>query len=282
MSPHWPIVPVDDWSIAGLENQGQHLHDWLKREGQDRTWLFKPARAERDRSLSEDVLEKLGNEFARLIGIPSAPVELATRHGVRGALVKDVRPSGWELHVGQALIPEVLPDYDPNERDNSGHNIETIRRALERFTVPPGTEMPSSFRAFDAFVGYLVFDALIAHGDRHDRNWAVIVPPRGDVDGEALCASFDHAASLGFTLTEDARTQHLQDQSVASWARRGRAFRFEHTSGTRWQSLVDVAGAAVTLCAPVTREHWRERLVGGCWFSGRSRRRSAGVVRRHS
>ena len=57
--------------------------------------------------------------------------------------------------------------------------------------------MPTTFGAFDAFAGYLLFDALIAHGDRHDRNWAVIVPPPGARETEALCPSFDHAASLG-------------------------------------------------------------------------------------
>ena len=68
MLASWPVVSVDDWSIAGLETQGQHPHDWLKHPSQKRTWLFKPARPERDRSLSEDVVEKLGSELARLVG----------------------------------------------------------------------------------------------------------------------------------------------------------------------------------------------------------------------
>lgn len=58
---------------------------------------------------------------------------------------------------------------------------------------------------------YLVFDALIAHGDRHDRNWAVHVPPLETKYVEALCPSFDHAASLGFTLTDQTPAQHLHD-----------------------------------------------------------------------
>lgn len=62
----WPVVCVDDWSVAGLETQGQHPHDWLKHSSQKRTWLFKPARPERDRLLGEDVAEKLASELARL------------------------------------------------------------------------------------------------------------------------------------------------------------------------------------------------------------------------
>lgn len=232
----WPVVTVDDWSVAGLETQGQHPHDWLKHPSQKRTWLFKPARPERDRSLGEDVVEKLASELARLIGIPAAPVELAVRDGVRGALVEDVRLSNWELQAGQALIPEVVPDYDPDDPGRRGHNIETIRQALTRFAIPPDSLLPAAFRAFDTFVGYLVFDALIAHGDRHDRNWAVLVPPLETDHLEALCPSFDHAASLGFTLTDELRAQHLRDGTVPRW---GKPRKGVQVRASRWLSLAD-------------------------------------------
>jgi hypothetical protein len=257
----WPVVCVDDWSVAGLETQGQHPHDWLKHPSQKRTWLFKPARPERDRSLGEDVAEKLASELARLVGIPAAPVELAVRDGVRGALVEDVRLSNWELQAGQALIPEVVPDYDPDDAGQRGHNIEVIQQALTRFAIPPGSALPATFRAFDAFAGYLVFDALIAHGDRHDRNWAVLVPPLETNYVETLCPSFDHAASLGFTLTDETCAQHLHDGTVQRWASRGKAYRFEHRVGSRWQTLVELAHSAATLCESMTREHWRERIM---------------------
>lgn len=257
----WPVVTVDDWSVAGLEPQGQHPHDWLKHPSQKRTWLFKPARPERDRSLGEDLAEKLASELARLVGIPAAPVELAVRDGVHGALIEDVRLPNWELQAGQALMPEVLPSYDPDDPGQRGHNVRTIQQALTRFAIPPGSALPSTFRAFDAFAGYLVFDALIAHGDRHDRNWAVLVPPPETDEAEALCPSFDHAASLGFTLTDETRAQHLRDGTVPRWASRGKAYRFEHGRGTRWQTLVELAHSATALCESTTRDYWRKRIV---------------------
>lgn len=257
----WPVVPVDDWTVAGLETQGQHPHDWLKHPSQKRTWLFKPARPERDRSLGEDVAEKLASELARLVGISAAPVELAVRDGVRGALVEDVRLPNWELQAGRALIPEVVPNYDPDDPGQRGHNIETIQQALTRFAIPPSAMLPTAFRAFDAFAGYLAFDALIAHGDRHDRNWAVLVPPLETDHLEALCPSFDHAASLGFTLTDETRAQHLRDGTVPRWAGRGKAYRFEHRVGSRWLTLVDLAASAISVCGPTTRGFWRERIM---------------------
>ena len=259
----WSVECVDDWSTAGLENQGQHAHDWLKHPSQERTWLFKPARSARDRSIGEDVAEKLGCEIAGLIGVPAAKVKLATRNGASGALVEDARLPDWELQLGQVLMPEVVSEYEPHNPEHVGYNVYNVHRALERFTVPPeATNLPAGFKAFDAFAGYLLFDALIAHGDRHDRNWAVITPPPSGPGNEALCASFDHAASLGFTLSDEKRERLLNGEgdTVATWARRGRARRFEHRSGTSPQTLVDLAGSAIALCSRRTREFWRDQI----------------------
>lgn len=264
MVAQWSVVPVDDWAVAGIENQGMHQHDWLRHpEVGARTWLFKPARPARDRSMREDLVEKLGCELARLVGVPVPRVELASRNGTAGALVEDARLPGWELQLGQVLMPEVVSDYEPRDPEHTGYNVQNVRRALERFAVPPESELPSAFSAFDAFAGYLLFDALIAHGDRHERNWAVILPPPGAAENEALCASFDHAASLGFTLADDKRAQLLQGgtAAVAQWASRGRARCFEHRAGERCQTLVELAQSAIALCMSETREHWRERIL---------------------
>ncbi|BBX72337.1 hypothetical protein [Mycobacterium shinjukuense] len=151
--------------MAGLQTQGQHPHDWLEHPSQKRTGLFQPARPERDRSFGEDVVEKLASELARLVGIPVAPVQLAVRDGVRCALVADVRLPNWELQAGHALMPEVVFNDDPDDPGQRGHNVEAIGQALARFATPPDSALPSTFRAFDVFAGYLVFDAVIAHSE---------------------------------------------------------------------------------------------------------------------
>jgi hypothetical protein len=76
VSQPWPVVDVTDWRRAGVETQGMHSHDWLEHKSRKRTWLFKPNRPERDRSLGEDVAEKLAGGFASLLGVPAASVEL--------------------------------------------------------------------------------------------------------------------------------------------------------------------------------------------------------------
>lgn len=264
MVVQWSVVSIDDWSVAGIETQGQHEHYWYAHPSQVRTWLFKPARVERDWAMREDIVEKLGCEFARLIGVPAANVELATLEGKPGALVEDARLHQWELQLGQVLMSEVVDDYDPSDREHHGYNVWNIRRALERFAPPPTFDFPAEFGAFDVFVGYLLLDALIAHCDRHERNWAVTLPPPAVNQSEALCASFDHAASLGFTLTDDKReglSAGRNGDSVAGWASRARARRFERKAGEECQTLVDLARSAAELCPAQTREYWSARVL---------------------
>ena len=258
---HWPTLDASSWTLAGVEQQGLHEHEWYRHESESRTWLFKPARPERHRAIGEDTAEKLAGELALLVGIPAARVELAERDGIGGALVEDARPPGWVLQHGRVLMSEAVEDYDPDDREHRGHSPATIRSALQRFGAPPTNQLPPDFGAFDVFAGYLIFDALIAHVDRHDRNWAVLVPSPGDSSPDALCASFDHAASLGFTLSEHDCAEHLRGGSVGRWANQGKASRFEHRGRTPWQSLVGLAGSSARLCRDDVRAYWRDRVM---------------------
>lgn len=261
MPDDWTRLDASAWTLAGVEQQGLHEHEWYRQVSEPRTWLFKPARPERHRAIGEDIAEKVASELARLVGVPAARVELAERGAVRGVLVEDARPSGWELQHGRVLMGEVIDDYDPDDREHHGHSPFAIQAALARFGPPPSGGFPADFVAFDVFAGYLLFDALVAHVDRHDRNWAVLVPPPGDESREALCASFDHAASLGFTLSEAKCAEHLRVSSVDGWACQGKAGRFEHARGTPWQSLVSLAGEAARLRRNDVRAYWRDRAL---------------------
>ncbi len=58
----WPVVCVDDWSVADLPGATPtRLAQTFFAE--ERTWLFKPA-TRRDRLLSEDVAEKAASELS--------------------------------------------------------------------------------------------------------------------------------------------------------------------------------------------------------------------------
>lgn len=261
VSQPWPIVDVSAWRIAGEEPQGLHAHQWLSHDSRGRTWLFKPLRPGRSGPLGEHVAERLASELARFMGIPSARVDLADRDGILGCIVEDLRWSKGSLQPGRVLLPEVVRDYDPEDPDRRGHNVVNIRVALERFASPPGSPTPEGFAAFDVFTGYLIFDALIANRDRHDRNWAVLLRPPGDAGADALCGSFDHASSLGFNLSDKERQRRMTDGTIANWARHGFARQFEHRRGQRNQTLVDLARSASELCGPDVRKYWLKAVL---------------------
>jgi hypothetical protein len=174
---------------------------------------------------------------------------------------EDLRWSKGSHEPGQALLAEVVEGYNPGDPEHRGHNVANIRQALERFTTPPASPTPEGFEAFDVFAGYLVFDALIANGDRHDRNWAVLIRPPGISGPDALCGSYDHASSLGFNLSDEERIRRLSEGRVESWARRGAARQFEHRRGERRQSLVERACSAAAQCSARVQQYWLDAVL---------------------
>ncbi|MDP5185500.1 HipA domain-containing protein [Blastococcus sp. BMG 814] len=253
---NWARLDASSWEVAGEEVQGRTPHYWLRHPDFARTWLFKPALPDGDRPMGEDITEMLASRIAHLLGVPAAPVRLATRDAANGCLVEDLRWSKGEDHPGRVLLDSHLPDYDPDDPGRRGYSVSNIRRVLEGFGPPPGSTLPQSFEAFDAFVGYLVLDALIANTDRHDRNWAVLTPPP-DVDGvNRLCGSYDHASCLAFNLTDEQRAQVLSSGTIHRFASRAHGRQFEHTPGQRRTPLVDIARVAAYLAGPETRAYW--------------------------
>ena len=171
------------------------------------------------------------------------------------ALSRSLRGEGDELQAGAVLLQGV-PGFIPRSKARTGHNLPNIRAVLGDLTTPPswaGPDGPDA--AFGVFCGYLLLDALIANTDRHEENWAVI---RGKNAVVSLCASYDHATSLGFNLSDERRDQLATDPAkLDAWLERGTARKFE---GGRHLSLVSHAVQAIDL-APSWARSWWSRAV---------------------
>ena len=213
----YPVWDVSSWTVAGEEAAGGEEKAWLAEPGTGHLWLFTPVTTHDWRSdQGEDWAERVVAEVATQLGLPCARVELAEREGRRGSLSQNLCPPGWELHHGSVVLAEVVPGYRQgalNPRGRPGHSVPNIQRALSGLQVPPGTDVPSDFDAFDVFAGYLMLDALVANRDRHDDNWAVLRPVVG-TDLPALAGSYDHAGSLGYNLTDAERERHLREGTL--------------------------------------------------------------------
>lgn len=257
----FPIVDVSTWAVEADETSGAKEKYWLKEPDAERLWLFKSVRDKDGHIHGEDWAEKTVSELAALLGIPCARTELAEREGRQGCIGADLRPVLHQLQHGRVLLEECqAPGYTYGTgKHHPGHSLENIRMALESMLPPPQCEVAFAATAFDVFAGYLILDAWVANQDRHEDNWAVLLPVIKSPDPVRLCGSYDHASSLGFNLIDERLQRELQ--RVATWCEKGKAQRFDHgpdADGT--PTLVDLAVRALSMASPEARPCWLARL----------------------
>lgn len=229
----FPILDVDAWAWEMDEPMGKPGKRWLSDPAGLR-WLWKPVTEQHDPAgdfaKGEDWAEKLTAELARLLDVPAAVAELAVLRDRPGVIVANVAPPGWDLVHGNELLVAVVDGYGAETRQEvPGYNLDAIDTAFTDFSVgpPPG---PTGGDAMSVFVWYLALDALIANTDRHHTNWGVL--HHVDDGAMTLCPSYDHATSLGFQLSDDARRRLLdQPGGVPAFARRARSRPFEGRPG---------------------------------------------------
>ncbi|WP_448062620.1 hypothetical protein [Cellulomonas hominis] len=264
-------VDVSSWTVVDAETGGADEKLWLA--GPDARWLFKPVTiTSTGHRQGEDWAEKAAAHLAEMLGVPCAEVELAARHGVEGALSRDLCPPGYQLQSGSLLLldrsaprfvpaRELLDDKTMLAR-RPGHSLENIRDAMRGVLAPPGPPLPPELDAFDTFVGYLILDAWIGNRDRHDENWSVLVPETGD-GPLRLCGSYDQAGGLGFNLTDRYRETKMvqrQGHDVLAFARRGTAWRFENYTGRPTRTLVQLAIDGLELASAPAQRYWAEQI----------------------
>jgi hypothetical protein len=203
----FPILQVDA-EEERTEPIGSKTKAWFRREGS--LWLFKHARPE----TGEDWAEKIAAEIADRLGLPHAVVELAQYQGKPGILTSDFTEGqrrGNLVH-GNELLFASDPEYPKQRRFRvPQHTLAAVRHALDdsgvalpNWSWPKGVTTP-----WEAFIGYIMLDALICNTDRHHQNWGVLV--RGEDLGQQrdLAPTFDHASSLGRELTDEQRARMM-------------------------------------------------------------------------
>ena len=261
----FPVVDCSDWRIVADETSGVEEKRWLRRPDET-LWLFKgvtehetPMRGRWQQR--EDYAERLATALAQQLGVPCAQTELAIYQGKRGTISASLKPDDdWELQPGAVLLGETMPDFVPHAKGRLGHSLENIQAALEETGLPIGFDLPTGLTAFGVFAGYLTLDALVANQDRHEDNWAVLLPPAPSTD-RLLCPSYDHGSCLGFNLLPDRCETYLRSGQLESYARKGVAQRFEPPAGyDTFPSLVDFARRALDLAGSMAAEHWLARV----------------------
>lgn len=255
------VWDVTEWEVHSDETEGQEEKWWLIEPSTNTTWLFKPPVVKNGVRQGEDWAERVSAELADSIHIPCARVQLGIRDGRRGSMSCDLKPPGWEMQSGQLLLAAFDPSYQTKLKGRPGHSLSRIREVLRDVDPPRGSTIPAEFSAFDVFAGYMVLDAWIANRDRHDDNWAILLPPPNSTENYRLSDSYDQSSSLGYNVRPtECATRLSQPGGVERWARKGTAWRFEYDVTIGPPTLVDHAVAALSMCRPAVGEYWLDNL----------------------
>ena len=253
-------VDVSAWAVIRDEPGGRDQNKrWIAENAnapREQHWLWKYRQRTGDGSESAltDCAEVFTSRLAVAMGLPAAECRFAVLDGDLGLISRNVTPHGFALNTGATYLPEVegyerrpdasIPDGGRMRRDE-GYTLDAVEQVLDYVGPPPGIVDISGFAVF---AGYLVLDALVANGDRHLGNWAIL--ERQSDGARFLAPTYDHGSALGAGMTEANR----RDKDPEAFARKGRANPFE----PRRQPLVDLALEAVRRSG---EDLWLERVA---------------------
>lgn len=255
--------------MVRVESRGASAKYWVRQPGGRSSdpaadWLFKPVivQANGVRQMG-DWTEAMGSALARALSIPAAESRIAVRGEVEGVIVRNVNQPGYDMVTGKlAMLDEIDVELRDSKRDRTasiGHSVENVLLALNRYGPPPGHDSWAACSAIDVMVAYFVLDGLIGNQDRHEQNWSVLRSRlESDANADALSATYDLKASLGFQLSDQQRETRVKDRcGMEAFAAKGLAQRFY---GDRTTTLVDLANRAYSNCSDAGKIRIR-RLV---------------------
>lgn len=188
-----------------VEYQGTKSKFWYS--GENRSFLFKEGKIH-----GENWAEIIASELARLLELPSAYYLPAVNGEKRGVSTETFinEDNNERLIFANELFSRLHSDYETHKTwKQKEYELGTAFVILEKLSISK-FELTCECNKYglspvEQFVGYLIFDCLIANQDRHHENWGLIKKQ----DGLILAPSYDHASSLACRESEDKRKIRL-------------------------------------------------------------------------
>jgi hypothetical protein len=222
-----------------------------------RRFLFKKARP----NTGEDWSEKIAAELCRLIGLPHAEYELATFEGQPGTISLSFIPEGGSLSLGNEILSQLISEYPQDKKDPSQHTVLQVFDALKNLDLPPDWTPPDGIKTSEElFLGYLLLDTWIGNTDRHHENWGAIRLR----ELTYLAPTYDHASSLGRSLTDQERQRRLntpdRGYSVQAYVEKGQSCLYNEVTDRKPLKLYDAFCQAAKLYPNATHV-WLDTLA---------------------
>lgn len=212
-----------------LEQLGSKEKFWFyKSEKPDERFLFKFSR----KNTGEHWSEKIAEEIAEILEIPHAKYHLADFHGRYGIYCESLVGADERLVMGNEVLhasdnagyPAPQLDAEKKYVTTRQHTFSRIIGCIKAQNIICPANSPIK-NAASLFCGYLLLDALISNQDRHHENWAFILNVK--TTQKILCPSYDHAASLGFNISDEAKFERLttrdKNRSIKVFASKARS-----------------------------------------------------------
>ncbi|PEJ50766.1 MULTISPECIES: hypothetical protein [unclassified Bacillus (in: firmicutes)] len=181
----YPIIDVSSWELLGDEAPayiGERDKAWIKHPENGRWVMFKIPREDR----GEHWAEKICYELACKLNLPNAEIELAVRDGKLGCLSYFFvdKENGYSHYDSGHFLP-----YSYNDKGKIIYKIEDIEKFLNGINL------------VEDFLSIIMFDALVANGDRHQDNWGIT---RHETNGSrSISSMYDNSACLCRDLEPD-------------------------------------------------------------------------------
>lgn len=224
---------VSDYGEIQVEPIGSKEKSWIEDPRSGERFLFKVGRP----GTGENWAEVLAFGLARALGIPAAEYQFAVFDGKQGVISPMFFGKDDTLMLANELLLRV--DSRTGEVSVRDQTVNSIGATLEKIICnkpPSAPSFPRIKNALQFFIGYLMLDCLISNQDRHEENWGMIFTRDQTYH---LAPTFDHAASLGFNLTQEEKEARLNSKDegyiVESFVKKARSY--VYSGGKRLKTI---------------------------------------------
>ncbi|OTG85837.1 hypothetical protein B9T31_09590 [Acinetobacter sp. ANC 4558] len=221
------------------EQLGTKSKFWYLERDTKKDILFKSTKTKDGFRYGEDWAEKIACELAELIGLPHAHYELATYNSERGVITPNfINRTDQQLLAGNLLLQTYLDANGENPNIQYIDHVHSVMTNMIGLKPIESISYEKIDSASEFFVGYLMFDALIANQDRHNENWGMI----SSISGKHLAPSYDHGASLARNESDEVRNTRLntkdKGQMLSVYVKKARS-QFHSPSNNKRLKLLD-------------------------------------------
>ena len=232
------LIDFSCWNVydGASEGSGRSEKIWLKSEnGSMGLFKFPKINPSDNKETTEHISEHLAYKIGKVLGIPTAKVDLGVYNGRIGCMSHFVCEEKEILSEGIWFISSKFPQYDADKMINMADGkYYCLNHLLE--AVP-------NILSNTMWMKMILFDFIIGNSDRHQSNWAILIKREKEHSLRLRwCPLYDNGSSLCCYINEEECEKFLGNDKT----------RFESLVDSKSRSLIRIDGTKKSL--PTHRE----------------------------